>query len=197
MKANGTIRLKNKVCEPKIVIVHFSFFCIYYVLPILNHIYNTSISYPYFPQALSNHDISHLTCCRTDAKISPTSCDSHLKCKPRFHIDDSQSELKVTCTLFASKRIRAKPIHNESHSKRNTRNEEIYIVTNFIVYDRHYNRKMNSAQSRTTKTGASLMNFIVEVQWYVCLKDKIHQQIVLNDVRRNLFGSSDEEVPIF
>eukprot|EP01036_Dinobryon_divergens_P026361 gene26361-34998_t len=52
---------------------------------------------------------------------------------------------------------------------------------------------MNSTQSNTTYEGASLMNFIMEVQWYVCLKEQINQQIVLNDVRQNLFGSSDEE----
>jgi hypothetical protein len=70
----------------------------------------------------------------------------------------------------------------------------MYTVTNFIVYDRHYNRKMNSTQSNTTYEGTSLMNFIMEVQWYVCLKEQINQQIVLNDIRQNLFGSSDEEV---
>ena len=70
----------------------------------------------------------------------------------------------------------------------------MYTVTNFIVYDRHYNRKMNSTKSNNTYEGTSFLNFIVEVQWYVCLKEQINQQIILNDVRQNLFGSSDEEV---
>eukprot|EP01036_Dinobryon_divergens_P026359 gene26359-34996_t len=140
-------------------------------------------------EALSKHDVSHLTCCRYDVRISPTSCDSHLRCKPRFHIDDSQSELKVTCTLFASKKIRAKSTQqsNLNRTIHSNPTEELYAVTNFIVYDRHYNRKMNSTQSDSKVdskgTGTSFLNFIVEVQWYVCLKEQIYQQIVSSDVR--------------
>ena len=46
---------------------------------------------------------------------------------------------------------------------------------------------MNSTQSDSKVdskgTGTSFLNFIVEVQWYVCLKEQIYQQIVSSDVR--------------
>ena len=57
----------------------------------------------------------------------------------------------------------------------------MYAVTNFIVYDRHYNRTMSSVHSDSTSKCTSFLNFIMEVQWYVCLKEQIHQQIVSND----------------
>ena len=68
-------------------------------------------------------------------------------------------------------------------------------MTKFIVCDRHNDRKMDAtSQSISTNKGVSLMNNIMEVQWYVCLKDQINQQIILHDVRENLFGSSEEAV---
>ena len=97
--------------------------------------------------------------------------------------------------MSSSKKIQLKSSQSKLKSTTKSLDEEAYLMTKFIVYDRHYHRKMDAtSQSVSTNKGVSLMNYIMEVQWYVCLKDQINQQIILNDVRENLFGSSEEEV---
>jgi hypothetical protein len=96
--------------------------------------------------------------------------------------------------VSSSKKIQLKSSQSKLKSKTKSADEEAYLMTKFIVYDRHNDRKMDAtSQSISTNKGVSLMNNIMEVQWYVCLKDQINQQIILHDVRENLFDSSEEE----
>ena len=138
-----------------------------------------------------------MTCCHSGNRISSTSCHSHLKCEPRFHIEDSKNQFKVTCMLVCVRKIRARS--NSNNNAINKRESEIFTVTSFVLYNSHSNHSSYSSMSMVQKDSNSrdifVMKFISEVQWYNCLKEQIHQQIVLNDVCRNLFSHfSDEEV---
>ena len=87
--------------------------------------------------------------------------------------------------------------NNNAINKRES--DEIFTVTSFVLYNRHSNHSsyssMNMVQEDSNSRDIFVMKLISEVQWYNCLKEQIHQQIVLNDVCRNLFSHfSDEEV---
>lgn len=141
-------------------------------------------------QTPENLGAAYLTCCQSGKKISLTSCHPHLKCEPRFHIDDSKNQFKVSCMLVCT---RKKRVTSNSNKKEN---EEIFTVTNFVVFNSQSNSansKVNLLQEDSNSRNIFLMKLIIEVQWYICLKEQIHQHIVMNDVCRNLFGFEEED----
>lgn len=133
---------------------------------------------------------AYLTCCQSGKKISFTSCRPHLKCEPRFHIDDSKNQFKVSCALVCARKKRATSNSNKKES------EEIFTVTSFVLYNSQFysaNSKVTLLQEDSNSRNIFLMKIIIEVQWYICLKEQIHQHILMNDVCRNLFGFEEED----